>query len=300
MNVDELKHRFETPESYRWVPLGALRAGEFLACIDGRHDDCVIAGPGGDTGELIVLLAALELKGARFDEDHVGRILAATMDWHPRFYMHTDEASVSALGEALADDSRFASAVDPLSVDSVARLLQRTPEGLREALLEYVVRPEFVGCGHLQTMLRSPEKYRLRGELVASVMRGFFRRMWDGAPSAQYVVLEGVHEERAIVAIEVDGEIDEGLFVPAIANDGHAGRVFVNHAPAREYLRRSFLDVLLHGGIVQTDDPAGVLELAAEVGMGQLETTANTLAPHLPVFVSRFGESRAPEIRRAK
>jgi hypothetical protein len=60
MEIEELRRAFGEAESYRWVPLSALKAGEYLSCIDGRHDECVVAAPGGDLGEFILLMTALE------------------------------------------------------------------------------------------------------------------------------------------------------------------------------------------------------------------------------------------------
>ena len=165
---------------------------------------------------------------------------------------------------------------------------------LRDLLAEYLVLPEFTGCGHLKCVLESPSRYQVRRELTQAVIQGFLHRMWDGAPSAQFAVLDGIHTEQAVLSIEVDGEPDGGLFVPAVLQSASMPRVFVQHKPAREFLRRSFLDVLEHHGLVHDQPDDEVMRHCGELATLQLTATVGALAAHLPTFTVHFGESRAP------
>lgn len=293
MTPEEIRTRFEDPSSFRWVPLGALRAGEFLSCVDGRHEEYVIAGPGGDVGEVLVLLAVIEsIEQKALASERIFACVQALMDWHPRFYMHTDAATVTALEERLDADARFRPSVR--AVGGIDALLQRPPRELREPLADYLLQPDFTGCGHLSCLLRAPQRYGIRLELARDVLRSFFYRMWDGSPAAQFVVLEGVHREQAVLTIAVEGEPDSGLFVPAVLQSGRMPMVFVQHAPAREYLRKSFLDVLEHHGLVTNHPDALVLQRCARLADEQLDATLEVLAGGLPRFTVHFGESRAP------
>ena len=298
MDIHALRARFEDPASYLWVPLGALRAGEFLSCIDGRHGDHVISAPGGDLGEAVLLLGAVEqVRGVPFTTAEIAECMQFLMDWHSRFYMHTDEDALRRLASDLADEPAFQS--HPLTdLDRLRDLVVRPGHEHRERLAQLLGEPRYVGCGHLQQMLLKPQRYGVRKPLVAGVIRAFFRRMWDGAPSAQFVVLEGVHDERAFVRIEVEGEPDAGLFVPAISGTHANARTFVEHAAARVFLRASFLDVLEHNGVIADMPDDVVLRLCEDLAQQQLDATLGALAPDLPRFTVTFGESHAPMVRR--
>lgn len=280
-----------TPEDYRWVPLSALKAGEYLSCIDGRHDECIIAAPGGDVGELVLLLSAVEaVEGRRFEFLEVERCLSELMEWHSRYYMHSDELALGRLSEALRRDVRFEGVLAIDDPRQMANFVRHPRREYRTPLAEYLVEAEFVGCGHLAAMLGSPDRYAVRAQLVRDVILSFYRRMWHGSPSPNFVVLPGEHQERAVVVIDVDGPARASTFVPSLRS-GVLGesRAFVVHEAAREFLLYESLDLLTGAGLLPPSiDQAAILEELESRSAHFLEATLQALAPGLPRYEVMF------------
>lgn len=173
------------PASVRWVSAHELLGAGTQGCIDGRATSPVVGTPGGDAGELVLALAALEqATGDGVDLDHVDRLFAAYTEEFGRFYLHTDEHALEALEHRLAEDPRFAAVKGSLhGVDAIEELVRRPPPALQPALLDHLTAPEAVGCGHLRLAMQNPEEY---GPAASSPRRCSARRSGgDGrTPSA--------------------------------------------------------------------------------------------------------------------
>lgn len=239
----------------------------------------------------MLLLSAIEaVSGTVLDTEQIERCLAEVMEWHSRFYMHTDQLALAELSTALQRDPRFAEATDLENLDRLATFIRHPKHQYRQALTEYLARPEFTGCGHLRLMLEDPAAYRVRRELVVDSVLSFFRRMWGGSPSPNYVVLTGVHEESAVLVIQMKEKPTGSLFVPAI-RWGALGdsTAFVVHEPARHFLRRENLTLLTGSGAI---DPLADLDAIEEEMDARadlhLGATSRRLADGLPLFEVDF------------
>lgn len=303
MQLDELIQRFARDESYRWVPLSALKRGEYLSCIDGRSTDCVVAAPGGDLGEFILLVTAYEeIADVDLTLEETKVALRSVMDWHGRFYMHTDTAALEALGKALADDRRFD---ELMSFDTQAMysLSDDCPPHLRFALEEYLMQSDYIGCGFLNILTRQPERFRVRAEVVRESIVAFYENMWSGSTQATLTKLEGVHREKAVITMDLpEGAVpDDDTHVPSICGcDDEASNLFVDHRAARRYMRRTNLELLMRRGELSPDvDKEAVLNRADELAAHQIAEVLEELAPDLPAYLVIFDEdSGEPEITR--
>src|SRR6185369_4096093 len=94
--------------SVRWIKLPALLVRGLISCVDGRDDSGVIGSPGGDAGELLVGLRALEtLMRRELSDAEVDTLMARRNDVFGRFYMHTDIDSANTAIKAIRADQRF-------------------------------------------------------------------------------------------------------------------------------------------------------------------------------------------------
>jgi len=93
--------------------------------------------------------------------------------------MHTDEATVKKLANA-------SKVTDPLHPQTVTET---------QAVLALVSDPEYVGCHHLRFMLKHPDEYGCRHELVASVIQALMKIILDSQhplrDHLEFVVLKG-------------------------------------------------------------------------------------------------------------
>ncbi|HJK98256.1 MAG TPA: rhodanese-like domain-containing protein [Polyangiaceae bacterium LLY-WYZ-14_1] len=278
----------------RRVKLAAFLLSSQTSCVDGREDRAIIGTPGGDAGELLLGLAAVErVTGREVDLAEIPALTRAFADTFGGIYFHTDNHALNRLTRSLGTDRRFASAVASLhTIDDWEDLLQRPPEGLRKGLLEHLVQPEHIGCGHLKLALTHPEAYGIRPALITGFFHAFFEGLWAGAPDLHQVVLGGDHSEGAVVNVTVEGTLWPFTEVPMIPPSIGGVQMFVNHPQVVAYLRDQTARFLCgraaaHLPLAPADEE-GLLRTIPELGATQALATLKALAGGLPVFDVHF------------
>lgn len=288
------------PSAVRWISAHELLGAGTQGCIDGRETSPVIGTPGGDAGELVLALAALEqVTGDDVDLDHVDAVFDAYSEEFGRFYLHTDEHALEGLARRLGGDPRFAEVAPSLHHPHVVEeLVRRPPPALRAALLDHLTHPEGVGCGHLRLLLQNPEEYGARRELTEAVLRAAFSRGWEDPERVQLVVLHGEHQEGAVVRVVLDHEVHAHTRIPTFAPRAGATEMFVVHPQVSAFMRRENAAFLLEhrGELIAVDvDDGAFLDALGGLAERQLEATSRRLARGLPVHEIRF-RGRAPEV----
>lgn len=179
-----------------------------VSCVDGRKADCVVGAPGGNAGLFILMLAAYESATSKTLSSHeIPALLGAYLKEFGHFYMHTDDLALENLREALRTQPDTRGFVRGFtSPAALETWLRCPPVEAHSALLKLLVVPDHVGCGHLRLMLERPGEYGVRAELVRAVVKAFYRRLWAGDERLVLDVLEGVHDEKAVVVIHVERE----------------------------------------------------------------------------------------------
>ncbi|MCA9607116.1 MAG: hypothetical protein KC619_16030 [Myxococcales bacterium] len=283
-----------------WVRVASLLFGGSQACVDGRDEHPVLGTPGGDAGELVLALATAEsVTGRELSTAEVESVLRDYVRAFGRFYFHTDVHAMEQLAASLRADPRFASvlAEDP----SVETLVRSPPQALEGPLLEALVHPEHVGCGHLRSMLRHPAAYHTRVALVQEVLVAAYRRLVRHPEDVELVVLEGSHREGSVMIVRLEGDVHPYSRVPAIAPRAGTTSRFVVHPQVSAFVREQNAYLLLEETTTLRD--AGVsaesfVARLAELAAIQAETTLGLLAPDLPreelLFRGRTLSSRAP------
>lgn len=303
VTAEEIEAHVGDPLSVRWIKLPALLVRGLVSCVDGRDDSGVIGSPGGDAGEFLVGLRALEtLLRRELNDAEVATLLARRNDAFGRFYMHTDLHAANATISALRADPRLTAAVKAVPDDQEWRAFERkVPAALRPALLEHILEPAHIGCGHLRNELTNPKEYATREGLVRGVLRAVHAARWAGDPDMEYVPLSGGHTERAVVNVRIAGPLLPFSKIPLVSPSVGQAQVFIHHPRITSYLRRQLAAFLA----VQTDitrasiDPNWLHEEMVRVGAIQLSKTLGALAKGLPVYDVVFhGEDRV-EVRKA-
>jgi rhodanese-related sulfurtransferase len=290
-----------TPElgvQVQWTRIAALLQGGTEACIDGRHTHAVIGTPGGDAGEFLLMLAAFEaLTTRRVTAAEIDHLLDDYIAAFGRFYLHTDTHALARLGTTLRHDPRFEGLPLATAAD-VEALVRRPPSELHAAITDALARPEHVGCGHLRAALEHPDEYQVRSELTAEVLRAIHRRMVRQPQSIDFEVLQGQHQEQAILVVHLDREVQAYSSVPAIAPTGAAQASFVVHPQVTAFLREQNAHFLFEETPWLRDrgvDIEALVERLDALGAAQLTATLAHLAPDLPRRELVF-HGRAPSI----
>lgn len=282
----------------RRVKLAAFLLASQTSCVDGREDRAIIGTPGGDAGELLLGLAAAErIGGTPVDLANVPALTRAFADTFGGIYLHTDNHALNRLARSLRSDTRLEGAVSSLhTIDQWEGFLRNPPVHLRKALLEHLMQPDHVGCGHIKLALLNSDTYGVRPGLITSFFTAFFEGLWSGAADLEWVVLGGDHAEGAVVNVTVEGELWPFTEVPMVAPSIGGVQMFVNHPQVVQYLREqtarflsSRVDNLLPIG---KSDGAKLLQEIPELAGAQTMATLKALAAGLPVFDVHFGGSK--------
>jgi rhodanese-related sulfurtransferase len=292
------------PTSVRWMKHAALMLHGRFSCVDGRDETGVIGTPGGDSGEFLLALAALEtVTGDKLSALQIRTLFARRIETFGRFYLHGDVHSGNELIKSIRADRRFDAAIgttfEPMEW---RRFFSAPPAHVRELLLDYMADPKHIGCGHMRLAIQMAELYGVRPALVKEILRSFYRTRWEGSLDAEYTVLPGGHEEGAVVNVRLAEELRSFTLVPLISPTANGTQMFVNHPQVSENLRRD----LAHFLVRQTDaveveakhfEPL-VAEMQRLAGI-QLGETLTRLAKGLPIYDVVFGKHGAFHVEHA-
>lgn len=297
LTVDDVKAHVGDPFAVRHMKFAALLLQGRLSCVDGRDDSGVVGTPGGDAGEFLLALAALErITGVVLDDAAVDALLHRRLELFGRFYLHTDGIAGAALIKRLRADRRFDNVLDDVDhPDHWLRLITSPPREVRAWMLEILLEnPNFIGCGHVRLSLQNAGAYGTREKLVETFLRSFFTQRWSGAAEAEYVALGGDHREGAVVNVFVDNGVSSFTQLPLVSPSTGGQQLFVNHPQVASFLRNELVEFLAQQTDIVSLTTAQKAQLQIEVqslGQQQLMATLSRLAGGLPLFNVRFGSA---------
>lgn len=293
---DDIERHVGDPLSTRWIRLAALLVSGRLSCVDGRDDSGVIGTPGGDAGEFVLALGALErVTGARFDDRAMRALLLRRLDAFGRFYLHTDVSASNALIASLRSDRRMDDALAHVfETLEWRRFMASPPESVRGVLLEHMLVPAHIGCGHLRLSMLNPEAYGVRRALVESFLRTFLSLRWEGVDENEIAVLPGGHAEGAVVNITLQDGAEAFSRIPLVSPMAEGSQMFINHPQVSDFLRDQLVRFLAHQRDLAPLGGGGQRELLGALGVlgaTQMTRTLTALAAGLPVYEVTFGDA---------
>ena len=303
LTLDQVRAHLGDPLSTRWLKLSALLVHGRLSCVDGRDATGVLGTPGGDAGEFVLALAAVEHVIARpLDTATITALLARRVDVFGRFYVHSDIHAGNELIRSMRADPRLDAALrvvyEPLEW---RRFFMGPPPEVQEVVLEHALRPEHTGCGHLRLMVQNPSVYGVRSGLLWDTLRALYALRWQGSIDVEVKVLPGVHAEGGVLVVVLEQGVEAFSRIPLVSPLAGRTQLFVNHPQVADFLRTQqahFLAMqqdLLGLSLGQARDVERVM---AELGARQAGHTLGQLAKGLPTFEARFNEQRAFVVRQ--
>lgn len=290
------------PLSTRWLKLAALLVHGRLSCVDGRDPTGVLGTAGGDAGEFVLALAAVEHVTARpLSPEVIAALLARRIEVFGRFYVHSDIHAGNSLIKSMRADPRLDAALanvyEPLEW---RRFFAAPPPEVRSVVLEHSLRPEHQGCGHLRTMAQNPAGYGVRAGLVWDVLRAIYAHRWSGSIDVEVHMLPGGHAEGGVLVVQLEEGVSPFSRIPLVSPLAEGTQLFVSHPQVADFLRKQqthFLAMqrdLLDLPFGQAQDVERVI---AELGARQTSHTLSVLAKGLPVFEARFNARRQVHVR---
>lgn len=290
LSVEQVAWHVGQPGSVRWLKFAALMMHGKSACIDGRDDHGVIGTPGGDAGEFVLGLAAVErLAGVELSDEQIQDLLVHWVDTFGRFYLHSDTGATNRFILSLRADPEVVPHLGTVyEAHEWRAFMRRPPAAGREAILRHLLMPEHVGCGHLRLSMQHTDRYGARRGMLEGFLRAFFRTRWAGLTELEYVILGGDHGEGAVVEVVVEGELWPYTRIPLLSPAFEGMQMFVIHPQVSSYLRRQRAAFLASALPELALDQAALAETICALGQQQLGETASQLAGGLPVIEVRF------------
>ncbi|MCB9638410.1 MAG: rhodanese-like domain-containing protein [Myxococcales bacterium] len=281
------------PCNVRWQKLASMLAYGKRSCVDGREDKGVIGTPGGDAGEFLLAVAAAEkITEQPLTEAQVSLLFQRYLDQFGRFYMHTDTHAFGKMIQAIRQDPFLKERIPVMeSAESWTDYCNHPSQEVQEALLEQLIIPEHIGCGHLRLMAQHSEEYGVRLPLLQAFFKAFHLARWQDAPETDFVILGGHHNEEAVVNVVIEQDIHTFTKLPLISPTFGTHQMFVNHPQVGTYLReQSGYFMLANQDLtgLSKEQKEEYFQKLQEMGDQHLETTLRYLADDLPRFQACF------------
>lgn len=294
LSREDVERHVGDPRGLRWMKLAAMLVSGRLSCVDGRADAGVVGTPGGDAGEFLLAVAALEsVTGRRLDDAAMRTLMLGRLDTFGRFYLHTDVDAFNALIRSMRDDRRLDDALADVSGPLAWRRFMRAPPlAARGAALEHMVIPAHMGCGHMRLAAQRAADYGLRPELVGTFLRTFLTLRWEGVEENEITVLPGGHAEGAVVNVLIEGGAEAYARIPLVSPMAGGSQMFLQHPQVAAFLRGQLAHFLARTravGLAAGGEAALNARMSA-LGDAQLGHTLAALAPGLPVYDVTFDD----------
>lgn len=176
------KGLIKTPQNIEFV----RAQSHFFSCIDPRATYAILGTPGGDMGEFVLALHAMEKHSLTprvlshfeindFFQDYLSELPAFGKRF---FYLHTDRVALDKVkGEAGVDD--------PLNPKTSKE---------RDQVLKLFGQPENMGCKHLRALVEKSAEYGTRPALVQSAVQAFYNVLLDKSNPRRGFLLHTVSE----------------------------------------------------------------------------------------------------------
>jgi hypothetical protein len=215
--------------------------------------------------------------------------------------MHTD---MHAMNRLIVDGFRKDDRVVPFigttfEAQAWREWLKAPPPGARAFLLEHLVRPENMGCGHLRLCMTEQNIYGVRPELARAFLEAFHELRWAGAPELEWTVLGGEHVEGAVANVVVEGGLRTYTKVPLVSPMVAGQQMFVNHPQVTSFMRKELAACLAENDLCTADSAGPLYEEMERLGGAQAGHTLGKLAKGLPLFELAFPLEGAPAVREA-
>jgi len=294
ISLQQVIEHIGTGDTIQWLKMAAFMVHGRLSCVDGRDDCGVIGTPGGDMGEFIIGLQVLEeLLHRHITEAEAAILFQRRLDAFGRFYMHTDQLCIARLLNAMfADEFLAARLKRPKDDFEVANLIRAgIPMECRPRVMELLLEPDHIGCGHLRLLLTQSERYKVRRELVVLALKCFFYSMWEGAAGCDYVALSGKHDERGVTNVTLTDEVHSFTYIPLIPPSIQGKQVFVNHSQISSYLRHQLAEWFLSQTDVISLSKVACAAFAPNMDLladWHVNNTLSELAKNLPMYSIKF------------
>jgi len=267
----ELEDHLGEINSIEWAHVMQTSFGS----TDPRGQEKQLATLGGDLGEFLVVLSAIEKQlGVTFNDTFVLLKLKIylTVMSRDKFYFDIDLDAINYF-KSICNCPQL-NIADP-------------PESKKAILLNATTHYQSQGNEFFSKLLNNTQTFGIRPELVSSVIRAFYKVMWDkGDPlhrRIRFVLLKGDFAPKGFIMVKTPGYCNSQLLAPMISPELCAKQMGIYHGDAAVLLRTEMAGILLMKTPESKND---VVTTANELASSCLSTV---LADHKePIYTVNF------------
>jgi len=267
----ELEDHLGETNSVEWAHVMQTSFGS----TDPRGQDRQLATLGGDLGEFLIVLAAIEKQlGFNFNDTFVLLKFKTylTVMSRDKFYYDIDTNAINYF-KSICNCPQL-NIADP-------------PESKKAILLNATTDYQSQGDEFFSKLLNNTQAFSIRPELVSSVIRAFYKVMWNKADPLhrriKFVLLRGDYDPKGFVMVKTPGYCNSQLLAPMISPELCSKQMGIYHGDAAVLLRTEIAGVMLMKTPESKND---VVTTANEIASTCLSTV---LADHKePIYTVNF------------
>ena len=213
-------------------------------CLDGRYNKPVLSTTGGDSGEFILALNIFEdllneyninnniNKTIKLNQNDIDFILYKYINFSNSepFYMCTDDNAINHIEKEL-------------QIEGLNFINPR--DNIKNDLFDLITKTENIGDLHIKLMLKYPEKYGIRKEIIEMFLKSFYNLYWNNKnikDKMELDILSGDHNENAFIEVRSENECQKEKIAPLIPTQDKYISVFVHHLDAVSIKRKKIAE----------------------------------------------------------
>ena len=230
-SLNSIRNLIGDASSLTYVPIEKSS----FKCLDGRYNKPVLSTTGGDAGEFILALNIFE---DLLNENNNNTILLNQEDVDFILYKFINQSNSQPF-YMCTDDNAINHIEKELQIEGLNIINPR--ENIKNDLFNLITESENIGDLHIRLMLKYPEKYGIRKDLIIMFLNSFYKLYWNNKnikDKMELDILTGDHNENAFIEVRSENECQKEKIAPLIPTQDKFISVFVHHLDAVSIKRK--------------------------------------------------------------
>ena len=231
-SLNSIRNLIGDASSLTYVPIEKSS----FKCLDGRYNKPVLSTTGGDAGEFILALNIFE--DLLNENNNNNTILLNQEDVDFILYKFINQSNSQPF-YMCTDDNAINHIEKELQIEGLNIINPR--ENIKNDLFNLITESENIGDLHIRLMLKYPEKYGIRKDLITMFLNSFYKLYWNNKnikDKMELDILSGDHNENAFIEVRSENECQKEKIAPLIPTQDKFISVFVHHLDAVSIKRK--------------------------------------------------------------
>lgn len=231
-SLNSIRNLIGDASSLTYVPIEKSS----FKCLDGRYNKPVLSTTGGDAGEFILALNIFE--DLLNENNNNNTILLNQEDVDFILYKFINQSNSQPF-YMCTDDNAINHIEKELQIEGLNIINPR--ENIKNDLFNLITESENIGDLHIRLMLKYPEKYGIRKDLIIMFLNSFYKLYWNNKnikDKMELDILTGDHNENAFIEVRSENECQKEKIAPLIPTQDKFISVFVHHLDAVSIKRK--------------------------------------------------------------